>query len=72
MPKAGADAPLDLENQRSKGGHPLKFGRGKCSLMKGGPQVHSITSSAPRSVTFPLAVPQDVDFNSDVNQELIS
>ena len=36
MPKAGAGAPLDLQDERSKGGHPLQFGRGKCPLVKGG------------------------------------
>ena len=34
MPKAGAGAPLDLHDERSKGGHPLQFGRGKCSLSR--------------------------------------
>ena len=36
MPKAGAGAPLDLQDERSKGGHPLQFGRGIVSLGKGG------------------------------------
>ena len=35
MPKAGAGAPLDLQDERSKGGHPLQFGRGIMSLGKG-------------------------------------
>ena len=28
MPKAGTGAPLDLQDERSKGGHPLQLGRG--------------------------------------------
>ena len=39
MPKAGAGAPLDLQDERSKGGHPLQFGRGKCSLVEGEKQL---------------------------------
>ena len=36
MPKAGVGAPLDLQDERSKGGHPLQLGRGKCSLLRVG------------------------------------
>ena len=35
MQKAGVGAPLDLQDERSKGGHPLQVGRGKCSLVEG-------------------------------------
>ena len=34
MPKAGAGAPLDLQAERFKGGHPLQLGRGICSLSR--------------------------------------
>ena len=34
MPKAGAGAPLDLQDERSKGGHPIQLGRGMCSLLR--------------------------------------
>ena len=35
MPKAGAGAPLDLQDERSKGGHPLQLGRGVVAPWEG-------------------------------------
>jgi len=52
MPKAGVGAPLDLQDERSKGGHPLQPCRGIISPEKDGSSVPiSLTESSKANYT---------------------
>ena len=41
-------APLDLQDERSKGGHPIQLGRGICSLLR----MWGIRDNLSRKVVF--------------------